>query len=146
MSLLPHNHNFKLITIPGLPETSAEIANLVSKAFSYKSSITQKQDPSMPLDTNNYSLFGSFLRIMGLDERKVGALAMNSVVFVAQMVSSGVYVASQYTMRKIWEWYLILRSFQDKISGIESVDYPQMQTNHNFPVSITNRAPLLNGV
>lgn len=121
--------------------TSAEIANLVSKAFSHHKpdELTQKQQIIYDYPP---SLFGGVLKIMGLDEQKVGTLAMNSIVFVAQMVRNGMQVVAQYTMRKVWEYYLMVRFVRDKISGNDIQTLPPSAPG-TFFIPIEKRKPLL---
>lgn len=57
------------------------VAQLVSQAFGKAQ--TRKGDEGAA--TNN--LFSSFFRILGFDVKKIGAIAVNAIIFVAQIVS-----------------------------------------------------------
>lgn len=41
--------------------------------------------PTTPTEVNN-GFLGQVLRVMGMDTGKIGALAMNGIIFIAQMV------------------------------------------------------------
>lgn len=68
-------------------ETAKDIADLVSKSLGRK----QKQkhgddenDAKQPFGPSN--LVSAFFQLIGLDSQKVAAIAVNSVIFLAQMV------------------------------------------------------------
>lgn len=69
-------------------ETAKDIADLVSKSLGHK----QKQKRGEVEDDEKQS-FGpsnfvsAFFRLIGFDSQKVAAIAVNSVIFLAQMVS-----------------------------------------------------------
>nr|CAI5859253.1 unnamed protein product [Callosobruchus analis] len=56
------------------------ISKLVNRAFGKP--IGQKQEPQ-----SNH-LFGAFLRMLGLDNKKIGAIAVNAIITIAQLMSS----------------------------------------------------------
>lgn len=69
-------------------ETAKDIANLVSK------SLHHKQKPKLGEDGNNEKQpFGpshfvsTFFRLIGFDSQKVAAIAVNSIIFLTQMVN-----------------------------------------------------------
>lgn len=72
-------------------ETAKDIADLVSKSLGHK----QKQkrgddennenDAKQPFGPSN--LVSAFFQLIGLDSQKVAAIAVNSVIFLAQMVN-----------------------------------------------------------
>ncbi|XP_011707005.1 PREDICTED: uncharacterized protein LOC105462172 [Wasmannia auropunctata] len=70
-------------------ETAKDIADLVSKSLGHK----QKQkrgedgnDEKQPFGPSNF--VSAFLRLIRFDSQKVAAIAVNSVVFLAQMIST----------------------------------------------------------
>ncbi|KAG7197299.1 hypothetical protein KM043_018420 [Ampulex compressa] len=71
-------------------ETAKDIANLVSKSLGHKHKEKRGEDGN----ENQQQTFGpsniisAFLRLLGLDSQKVAAIAVNSVIFLAQMISS----------------------------------------------------------
>lgn len=68
----------------GLDESSG-IAQLVSEAFGKTDTQSKKgDDGSVPGQQNN--IFSGFLRILGFDAKKIGAIAVNAIIFVAQLV------------------------------------------------------------
>lgn len=82
--------------------TAADVAALVAKAFATPTDRSKQNDdlslsPSensnaLPLtnDANPIAMIGSFMKIFGFDSRKLGALALNAIIMIAQMVCSTV--------------------------------------------------------
>lgn len=69
-------------------ETAKDIADLVSKSLGRKQKRGEdegKDETKIPFGPSN--LVSSFFRIFGLDSQKVAAIAINSVIFLAQMVN-----------------------------------------------------------
>nr|CAH7759519.1 unnamed protein product [Callosobruchus chinensis] len=56
------------------------ISVLVNRAFGKP--IEQKQE------SQSNHLFGAFLRMLGLDNKKIGAIAVNAIITIAQLISS----------------------------------------------------------
>ena len=54
------------------------------------------------------SFTSGFLKILGLDSKKIGAFALNGIVFIAQMVSTSANKLVNLVMEKTWDWYLIV--------------------------------------
>ncbi|KMQ85985.1 hypothetical protein RF55_15180, partial [Lasius niger] len=83
-------------------ETAKDIADLVSKSLGHK----QKQkrgddennDAKQPFGPSN--LVSAFFQLIGLDSQKVAAIAVNSVIFLAQMISSLFGLKSQENIAK----------------------------------------------
>lgn len=75
-------------------ETAKDIADLVANSLGSK----QKEKRDENEDAKNKASFGpstlmsAFFRLFGLDSQKVTAIAVNSVIFLAQMVLSYSYV------------------------------------------------------
>ncbi|KAG9431184.1 hypothetical protein HZU67_07159 [Apis mellifera carnica] len=71
-------------------ETAKDIADLVASSLGSK----QKEKRGEDEDAKNKASFGpstlmsAFFRLFGLDSQKVTAIAVNSVIFLAQMISS----------------------------------------------------------
>ncbi|XP_031775524.1 uncharacterized protein LOC116415207 [Apis florea] len=71
-------------------ETAKDIADLVASSLGSK----QKEKRGEDEDAKNKGSFGpstvmsAFFRLFGLDSQKVTAIAVNSVIFLAQMISS----------------------------------------------------------
>lgn len=59
----------------------AGVSQLVSETFSGNIQRDTKQD------NGGNNIFSSFLRIFGFDVKKIGAIAVNAIIFVAQLVS-----------------------------------------------------------
>lgn len=55
------------------------VTNLVSETFGKS---TKKID-----NEQNNTIFSGFLRILGLNTKKISAIAVNAIIFVAQLVS-----------------------------------------------------------
>lgn len=69
-------------------DTAADVAELVSKAFSKnllrnKNNETPKSEQKKEQPNN---LLGGLFRLMGLEGPKLGALAINGIIFIAQMI------------------------------------------------------------
>lgn len=62
-------------------DTASEVAKLVTESFA---------KPSRKGDTANSgtNIFSGFFRILGLESSKIGAIAVNAIVFFAQLVST----------------------------------------------------------
>ncbi|XP_029178637.1 uncharacterized protein LOC114946354 [Nylanderia fulva] len=83
-------------------ETAKDIADLVSKSLGHK----QKQkrgddennDAKQPFGPSN--LVSAFFQLIGLDSQKVAAIAVNSVIFLTQMISSLFGLKSQEHIAK----------------------------------------------
>lgn len=56
---------------------ASEVAELVSESFG----------KSKKGDNSGDNLFSGFLRIFGFDTKKIGAITVNAIVFLAQLVS-----------------------------------------------------------
>ncbi|XP_012226464.2 uncharacterized protein [Linepithema humile] len=69
-------------------ETAKDIADLVSKSLGHKERRGEdgSNEAKQPFGPSN--LVSAFLRLFGLDSPKVAAIAVNSVIFLAQMISS----------------------------------------------------------
>ncbi|CAL7939830.1 unnamed protein product [Xylocopa violacea] len=71
-------------------ETAKDIADLVAQSLGHK----QTERRGEASDTKNKDSFGpsnlmsAFFRLFGLDSQKVTAIAVNSVIFLAQMIGS----------------------------------------------------------
>lgn len=70
-------------------ETAKDIADLVSKSLGrkqkQKSGDDENDDAKQPFGPSN--LVSAFFQLIGLDSQKVAAIAVNSVIFLAQMVN-----------------------------------------------------------
>ncbi|XP_074037873.1 uncharacterized protein isoform X1 [Leptinotarsa decemlineata] len=62
---------------------SNKVANLVSTALG-----KTHTKPSPEVKTNN--IFSGFLRLFGLSPKKIGAIAVNAIIVVAQLISSSI--------------------------------------------------------
>lgn len=61
-------------------DKASEIAELVSEAFGKTNTHSKKGDEGQQ------NIFSGFLRILGFDTKKIGAIAVNAIIFVAQLV------------------------------------------------------------
>lgn len=77
--------------------TAADVAALVAKAFATPITDRSKNEdlnlsPSENLngipvnEVNPIAMIGSFMKMFGFDSRRLGALAMNAIIMIAQMV------------------------------------------------------------
>lgn len=58
------------------------VAELISEAFGKTDTLSKKGDEG----DEQKNIFSGFLRILGFDAKKVGAIAVNAIIFVAQLV------------------------------------------------------------
>lgn len=56
------------------------VAKLVSEAF-------EKTRDKNNNDEKQSNIFSGFLRVLGFDTKKIGAITVNAIIFVAQLVS-----------------------------------------------------------
>jgi hypothetical protein len=117
-------------------DTASDVANLVAKAFSTNTNNIptnrrRNSDPTKPLDATGSAqsqtpgenhLINSMLRLMGLEPGKMGALALNGVIFLAQMVRHGLENFMSFSMTSIWDWYMIWNNLRDRLQ-IEQQQY-----------------------
>jgi hypothetical protein len=104
---------------------SNKVADLVSQSFSAmkngKNRNNIRQDaivigddgPSLP---ENPLMSGMF-KMLGLDGAKIGAAAVNGIIFVAQMVRYGASAFMEYMMTRTWDWYKIVDHLSDKVTN-----------------------------
>ncbi|XP_018571604.1 uncharacterized protein LOC108911215 [Anoplophora glabripennis] len=59
------------------------VANLVSEAF-------EKTHNKNNNDDKQSNIFSGFLRVLGFDTKKIGAITVNAIIFVAQLISSAI--------------------------------------------------------
>lgn len=62
-------------------DRSGGVAQMVSEAFG-------KQHKKGDGAEGGQNIFSGFLRIFGFDTKKIGAIAVNAIIFVAQLVSN----------------------------------------------------------
>jgi hypothetical protein len=105
---------------------SSNIADLVSQTFSPAKHINRnsnRQDtivlgdegtaPASSLSEN--SIMSGLLKLLGFDGGKIGAAAINGIVFLAQMVRFSANKFMDFMMTKTWDWYLIVDHINKKI-------------------------------
>lgn len=112
-------------------DTASDVADLVAKAFSNNLNSAPKSNTATfddtkerqdlpPLFTDNQpgpGLISNLLRIMGLDSGKIGALAVNGIIFIAQMVRGIIGVANQYFRNSLSDWKLIFNFLADRVEN-----------------------------
>ncbi|KAF5302165.1 hypothetical protein FQR65_LT08588 [Abscondita terminalis] len=106
------------------PENS--LAQMVSETFSGKHTKTQREEPS------HFNVFSGFLRLLGLDTKKISAIAVNAIIFVAQLISSSLSrpVPSQLTAaRKLnhgtpYDWIINNSHVSDILGTAKHSDLP----------------------
>lgn len=79
--------------------------------------------PSFAQPVNGPGIIGNLLRVIGLDGGKIGALAVNGIIFIAQMVRNGVEKITIHLKQSIWDWqsiihYLVQRVHDDENNSI----------------------------
>lgn len=110
---------------------SNKVADLVSQSFSPKktkgnSNIRQDaivigdDTPSLPENP----FMSGMLKMLGLNGDKIGAAAVNGIIFIAQMVRFGASRFMDYMMTKTWDWYKIVDRFSERIKNETSNPMP----------------------
>ncbi|KAL6264159.1 hypothetical protein P5V15_004238 [Pogonomyrmex californicus] len=71
-------------------ETAKDIADLVSKSLGHKQKQKRGEDENDQIKQSfgPSNLVSAFFRLIGFDSQKVAAVAVNSVIFLAQMIST----------------------------------------------------------
>lgn len=104
---------------------SNNIADLVSQTFApaksngKRSNIRQDaivigDDTSSVSET---SFMGGMLKLLGFDGNKIGAAAVNGIIFIAQMVRYGASTFMDYMMTKTWDWYQIVDYISERVKN-----------------------------
>lgn len=101
-----------IVSFKGIDQAS-EIADMVAKTFSNKSNQHKHQNRqdsiNDPIDYNNQNtmMISNILQIIGLDSAKIGALAVNGIIFIAQVVRNGITVVKSYVTSSLSDWGMI---------------------------------------
>ena len=104
---------------------SNKIADLVSQSFAPARNTNNRynirQDAIVVGDDGpsmiENPLMSGMLKMLGLDGAKIGAAAVNGVIFIAQMVKYGAFRFMDYMMTKTWDWYKIVDSLNEKVNN-----------------------------
>ncbi|KAK5643669.1 hypothetical protein RI129_007514 [Pyrocoelia pectoralis] len=109
------------------------LAQMVSDTFGGKHS----KSSSEGLD-GKFHIFSGFLRLLGLDAKKISAIAVNAIIFVAQLISTTLSKPppSQLTeARKLkagtpYDWVLNNSNLADIIESAKQDDLPENIVNY----------------
>lgn len=105
-------NQFYIVSFTGIDQAS-DIADMVAKTFSNKSNQHKHQNRqdnvNDPIDYNNQHtmMISNILQIIGLDSAKIGALAVNGIIFIAQVVRNGITVVKSYFHQSLSDWSMI---------------------------------------
>lgn len=107
---------------------SNKIADLVSQTFAPHNGKRDniRQDAiviggdSSPMAEN--TLMGGMLKLLGFDSSKIGAVAVNGIIFIAQMVRYGASRFMNYMMTKTWDWYRIVDYISERVMNDTSYE------------------------
>lgn len=119
-----HNshHSYYNRTSSGI---SDNVANLVSQSFAPAKNYIKRnnvrqdaivigdQTPSL----SDTSFMGGMLKLLGFDSSKVGAVAVNGIIFIAQMVRYGASRFMDYMMTTTWDLYQIVDFLGDRMKN-----------------------------
>lgn len=64
-----------------------DVANLVSQSLGKQNSQKKTEEEKNETSSTKSTLVDGFFRLLGLDSHKIIAIAVNSVIFLAQLVS-----------------------------------------------------------
>lgn len=104
---------------------SNKVADLVSQSFlpsktnGKRNNIRQDaivigdEGPSM----SENPFMSGMLKMLGFDSAKIGAFAVNGIIFIAQMVRYGASNFVDFMMEKTWDWYKIVDQISQKINN-----------------------------
>lgn len=101
-----------IVSFIGIDHAS-QIADMVANTFSNKSNQHKHQNRqdgvNDPIDYNNQNtmMISNILQIIGLDSAKIGALAVNGIIFIAQVVRNGITVVNSYVHQSLTDWSMI---------------------------------------
>lgn len=105
---------------------SNNIADLVSQTFgpgkilkqngNRQDSVTIGDDGTTSTLADNTFMSG-LLKLLGFDGAKIGAAAVNGIVFLAQMVRYSANKFMDYMMTKTWDWYVIVDYISNRIKN-----------------------------
>jgi hypothetical protein len=62
------------------------VASLVSNSLGQDANQRQKQQKQQQQPSNGPGLFGGFMRLIGLDSTRLGAIAVNAFIYISEMV------------------------------------------------------------
>lgn len=62
-------------------------------------------------------IISNLLRVIGLDGGKIGALAVNGIIFIAQMVRSGIEKISVHFTQSLWDWRTIIHYLVERVQN-----------------------------
>lgn len=109
---------------------------MVANTFSNKSNQRKYQNRQTdPIDynSNNQSgmMISNILQIIGLDSAKIGALAVNGIIFIAQVVRNGITVVRSYVSQSISDWGMIGNFIYHRL-------HESLQSNNTSSVSVAS--------
>lgn len=94
---------------------SNKIADLVSQSFALArpngKRNSHRQDAIVigeESSTQDNHMMGGMLKLLGFDGAKIGAVAVNGIIFIAQMVRYGATRFMDFMLTKTWDWYKIV--------------------------------------
>lgn len=113
---------------------SSKVADLVSQSFApikvnAGKRVNFRQDAIIVGEeirpSSENSLMGGMLRLLGLDGSKIGAAAMNGLIFIAQMVRYGANRVMTFMLDQTADWYKIIDTIREKVpASIENAALP----------------------
>lgn len=110
-----------------LPGISNNVADLVSQTFApakntgtpnnkRQDAVVLGDDAAASSLTEN-SLMGGVLKLLGFDSSKIGAAAVNGIIFIAQMVRFSASRLMTYVMTQTWDWYQIVDFISEQLKN-----------------------------
>jgi hypothetical protein len=86
-------------------ETAKDIADLVARSLGHKQKQKQKRGEDTADETKQSfgpsNLVSAFFRLIGFDSQKIVAITINSVVFLAQMVTTRWFASQKLQISKL---------------------------------------------
>lgn len=140
LRMMGRNHN-KIKFLNKNHQTSAgvsnKVADLVSFAFTKNNEKTNEKrqdavvvgDNSDVLFTPDSSLMSGLLKVLGFDGAKIGAFALNGIIFIAQMVRDSASKIFNFVMSKTWDLYLKVDRINNQIKNETAAKVPHLEDN-----------------
>lgn len=104
---------------------SNNVADLVSQSFAPAKSSGEinnnRQDAvvygDVPSSTTDSSFMGGMLQLLGFDSSKIGAVAINGIIFIAQMVRYGASKFMDYMVTRTIDLYKFVDYIGDRMNN-----------------------------
>ena len=84
--------------------TAQGVAHLVSSSFMRTRPMWMREGPDTSIQ---HGIFSGFFRLLGLDSTKLGAIALNAIIFIAQLVSIRGFIGKFIHSLLLFNFFLV---------------------------------------